>query len=82
MSSQVVVGQAVPGTLSSGDGNDSTDYQVVLGVANGMWSCCIKIHTAEPLIIELLWAKKRVSTAALPALDDPLVVQTKIGKSD
>ena len=29
-----MVGQAVLGALASGDGNDSTDYQVVLGVAN------------------------------------------------
>ena len=29
-----MVGQAGPGTLASGDGNDSTDSQVVLGVAN------------------------------------------------
>ena len=31
-----------------------------------------------PLIIESLWAKKRVSTGAHGALDDPLVVQTEI----
>ena len=34
MSSQATVGQAFPGTLASGDGNDSTDSQVVLGVLN------------------------------------------------
>ena len=36
------------------------------------------IFTVGPLIIESLWAKKRVSTGALGALDNPLVVQTKI----
>ena len=34
MSGQAIVGQAVPGTLASGNGNDNTDSQVVLGVAN------------------------------------------------
>ena len=34
MSGQAMVGQAGPGTLASGDGNDSTDSQVVLAVAN------------------------------------------------
>ena len=34
--------------------------------------------TIGSLIIESLWAKKRVSTGALEALDDPLVVQMKI----
>ena len=34
MSGQVMVGQAVPGTLASGNGNDNTVSQVVLGVAN------------------------------------------------
>ena len=34
MSGQVMVSQAVPGTLASGGGNDNTDSQVVLGVAN------------------------------------------------
>ena len=34
MSGQAMVGQAVPGTLASGNGNDDTDSQVVLGVAN------------------------------------------------
>ena len=34
--------------------------------------------TIGPLIIELLLAKKRVSTRALGALDAPLVVQTKV----
>ena len=29
-----MVGQAVLGALASGDGNDSTDYQVVLGVTS------------------------------------------------
>ena len=29
-----MVGQAGPGTLASGDGNDNTDSQVVLGVVN------------------------------------------------
>ena len=29
-----MVGQAVPGTLTSGDSNDGTDSQVVLGVAD------------------------------------------------
>ena len=36
------------------------------------------VHTVGPLIIESLRAKERVSTGALGALDDPLVVQTKI----
>ena len=35
-------------------------------------------YTAGPLIIESFQAKKRVSTGALGALDDPLMVQTKI----
>ena len=35
-------------------------------------------YTVGPLVIESLWAKKIVSTGALGALDDPLVVQTKI----
>ena len=35
-------------------------------------------HTVGPLIIESFWAEKRVSTGALGALDDPLVVKTKI----
>ena len=34
MSGQAMVGPAVPGTLASGDGNDSTDSQVLLGVGN------------------------------------------------
>ena len=34
MSGQAMVGQTVPGTLASGNGNDNTDSQVVLGVAN------------------------------------------------
>ena len=34
MSGQAMVGQAVPGTLASGDGNDSTGSQEVFGVAN------------------------------------------------
>ena len=37
-----------------------------------------RLDTVGPLIIESLRAKKRVSTGALRALDDPLVVQTKI----
>ena len=37
--------------------------------------------TVGPLIIESFWAKKRVSTGAPEALDDPLVVQTKFCKS-
>ena len=37
----------------------------------------LPIITVGPLIIESFWAKKRVSTGALEALDDPLVVQTK-----
>ena len=36
------------------------------------------LGTVGPLIIESLWAEKRESTRALGALDDPLVVQTKI----
>ena len=38
----------------------------------------VYLCTVGPLIIESLRAKKRVSTGALRALDDPLVVQTKI----
>ena len=34
MSGQVMVDQAAPGTLASGNGNDNTDSQVDLGVAN------------------------------------------------
>ena len=34
--------------------------------------------TVQPLIFESLWAGKRVSTGALRALNDPLVVQAKI----
>ena len=34
MSDQAMVGQAGPGMLALGDGNDSTDSQVVVGVAN------------------------------------------------
>ena len=34
MSGQAMVGLAGPGTLASGDSNDSTDSQVALGVAN------------------------------------------------
>ena len=34
MSGQVMVGQADPGTLASGNGSDNNDAQVVLGVAN------------------------------------------------
>ena len=37
--------------------------------------------TVGPVIIESLWAKKQVSTGALVALDDLLVVQTKIWNS-
>ena len=33
MSGQAMIGQAVPGMLASGNGNDSTDSQVVLGDA-------------------------------------------------
>ena len=36
------------------------------------------LGTVGPLIIESFWAEKQVSTGALEALDDPLVVQTKI----
>ena len=35
-------------------------------------------HTVGPLVIELLWTQKRVSTGAPGALDNPLVVQTKV----
>ena len=34
MSDQAMVGQAGQGMLALGDGNDSTDSQVVIGVAN------------------------------------------------
>ena len=34
MSGQDMLGQAGPDTLASGDGNDSTDSQVVPGVSN------------------------------------------------
>ena len=47
-------------------------FGTILGRRTSM-SC-----TVEPLIIESLWAKKRVSTGALKALDDPLVVQMRI----
>ena len=35
-------------------------------------------YIAGPIIIELLCSEKGVSAGALQALDDPLVVQTKI----
>ena len=38
----------------------------------------LNIIAVGPLIIESLWEKKRVSTGALRALEDALVVQTKI----
>ena len=45
------------------------------------WSyACTFPYTVGPLIIESLWEEKRVSTGALRALDDPVVVQTKIWK--
>ena len=37
-----------------------------------------KMHNVGPLIFESSGAEKRVSTGALEALNDPLVVQTKI----
>ena len=36
------------------------------------------LYTVGPVIIESFWAQKRVSTGALEALDEALVVQTKI----
>ena len=36
------------------------------------------LHTVGPLIIDSIRVKKRVSTGALGALEDPRVVQTKI----
>ena len=47
-----------------------------MGATNEMYQ--LILHTVGPLIIESFQAKKRVSTGALGALDDPLVVQTKI----
>ena len=44
-------------------------------------SVVVLSYTVGPLIIESFWAKKPVSTGALEALDDPLVVQTKFEKS-
>ena len=38
-------------------------------------------YTVGPLIIELFWARKRVSIGALRALDNPLVVQTKLERA-
>ena len=40
------------------------------------------MYTVGPLTIESFLAKKRVSTQALGALDEPLVVQTEIWNSD
>ena len=42
----------------------------------------LSLRTVGPLIIESLWARKWVSTGALEALDDPLVVQMKIWTTD
>ena len=42
---------------------------------------CEVLSTVGPLLIESFWAEKRVSTRALGALDDPVVVQTNIRKS-
>ena len=39
------------------------------------------LYTVGPLIIESLWAKNGVSTGALEALDNPLVVQKKKWKT-
>ena len=39
---------------------------------------CSFLRTVGPLIIESLWAKKRVFTGVLGALDDLPVVQTNI----
>ena len=43
-------------------------------------TCILKayshLYTVWPLIIESLWTKKRVSTGAFGALDDPVVVQS------
>ena len=43
--------------------------------------CVAEPSTVEPLLIESLCAENRVSTWALGALDDQLVVQTKIWKT-
>ena len=39
------------------------------------------LYTVGSLIMKSLWAEKRVSTGALWALDNPLVVQMKIWKT-
>ena len=63
-----------------------TDGGYVLQCCGCMHVCCLLSPvlwvavctcTVGPLIIESHWAKKRVSTGALGALDDPPVVQTK-----
>ena len=38
----------------------------------------VKYTTVGPLIVESFWEKNRVSTGALKALDNPLVVLTII----
>ena len=38
-------------------------------------------YTVGPLLTELFWTEKRVSTGALGAPDDLLVVQTKIERA-
>ena len=49
---------------------------------NRLLSGDLTVCTVGPLIIESLWAKKWVSTGALEALDDTIVVQMKIWKTD
>ena len=50
-----------------------------LSVAHPMWLfSMLTVSIVGPLIIEPLQAEKRVSTGAIGALDDLLVVQTKI----
>ena len=60
---------------------ESTYLFVTLPYPHGHWQLkeiLVNQHIVGPLIIESFWAEKRVSTGALEALDDPLVVQAKI----
>ena len=62
MSGQAMIGQAVPGTLASGDGNDSTDSQVVFGVTNVHVDAVVLlkgtyIHTIEQRSLDT-WIQK------------------------
>ena len=59
------------------ESNVKIEY-IVYGIFRFLQCTILPLLTVGPLIIESLWAKKRVSTGALKARDDPVVVQTKI----